>query len=76
MDNIRVEYLFHLISFYQTIDLNVIKYFFLGETSVYRSDVVTLFKLSSKSAITTASKFKPPNVYLCSSFLIFFSLFA
>jgi len=42
---------------------------------VYKSDVDTLFKLSSKSAITTASKFKPPKVYLCSSFLIFFSLF-
>ena len=41
---------------------------------MYKSDVATLFKLSSKSEITTESKFKPPKVYLCSSFLIFFSL--
>ena len=54
---------------------NVIKYFFLGDTSVYKRDVVTLFKLLSKSAIITASKFKPPNVYLCLSFFILFSLF-
>jgi len=53
----------------------VIKYLFLGSTSVYKSDVDTLFKLSSKSAITTASKFKPPKVYLFSSLFIFFSLF-
>ena len=51
------------------------KNLFSGKTSVYRRDVVTLFKLSSKSAITTASKFKPPNVYLFSNFLIFLSLF-
>ena len=53
----------------------VIKYLFFGITSVYKSEVDTLFKLSSKSAITTASKFKPPKVYLFSSLFIFFSLF-
>ena len=35
--------------------LREIKLIFFGETSVYKSEVVTLFKLSSKSAITTES---------------------
>ena len=51
------------------------KNLFFGDTSVYKSEVVTLFKLSSKSAIIIASKFKPPNVYLFSNCLILFSLF-
>ena len=32
------------------------------DTSVYNKDVATLFKLSSKSAIITESKFIFPNV--------------
>ena len=44
------------------------KYLFLGETSVYNRDVITLFKLSSKSAIITESNFTFPIVYLFSSF--------
>jgi hypothetical protein len=51
------------------------KYLFFGETSVYKSDVVTLFKLSSKSEMTTASKLSPPKVYLFFNCSIFFSLF-
>ena len=43
--------------------LRVIKYFSLGDIfSVYSSDVVTLFKLSSKSAIITESNLTPPSV--------------
>ena len=53
----------------------VIKYLFLGSTSVYKSEVATLLRLSSKSAITIASKFNPPRVYFFSNLLIFISLF-
>ena len=42
--------------------LRVIKYFSLGDIFVYSSDVVTLFKLSSKSAIITESNLTPPSV--------------
>ena len=41
---------------------------------MYNSDVVTLFKLSSKSAIITESKLIPPNVSFFSKSAIFFSL--
>ena len=50
-------------------------YFSFGDTSVYNKDVITLFKLSSKSAIMTESNFKLPRVYLFFSVSIIFSLF-
>ena len=49
-------------------------YLFFGDTSVYKNDVTTLFKLSSKSEIITESKLTFPIVYLFSNFLICSSL--
>ena len=51
------------------------KYFSLGDTSVYNKDVTTLLRLSLKSAIIIESKSKLPIVYLFFRFSIFFSLF-
>ena len=47
---------------------------FFGDTSAYKSEVITLFKLSSKSATMTESKFTFPIVYLFLSFSSCFSL--
>ena len=52
-----------------------IKVTFLGDTSVYRSDVVTLFKLSSKSAMIIESYPILPRVSLLFKISNFFSLF-
>ena len=46
----------------------------VDETSVYKREVATLFKLSSKSAMITESKLIPPRVSLFFKFSIFFSL--
>ena len=54
--------------------LNVIIDLFFGDTSVYKSEVITLFKLSSKSEIITESKLTFPIVYLFLSFSNCFSL--
>ena len=53
-----------------------IKEILLGDTSVYKSEVVTLFKLSSKSAIIIESKPTLPNVSFFSRFCIFFSTYS
>ena len=47
----------------------------LEDTSVYNNEVATIYKLSSKSAIITESKFIPPSVSFFFNFSIFFSLF-